>query len=99
MAQNPATASIEQMVEAISTLSRQEKEKLLEFLLTSDQLPEGWVEIPAEVIEKTIDEDSADELENWLLAHDPDFIAKMTKARENDLAGRSVPWETVKWTP
>ena len=37
-----------------------------------------------------------DDLEDWLLAHDQDFIKKVRKAREYDLNGEGKDWDEVK---
>ncbi|MGQ9626666.1 MAG: hypothetical protein ACUVV0_07150 [Anaerolineae bacterium] len=57
---------------------------------------EPTIEIPLRIVQTIIATGNIDELEDWLLAHGPDFIARMQRARDNDLAGRSIPWEKVK---
>ncbi len=37
-----------------------------------------------------------DELEDFLLAHDPDFIAKMRQSRQEHLAGNTSSLEDLK---
>ena len=59
-------------------------------------IEEATIEVPLRILQAVIAEGNIDALEDWLLAHDPDFIARMQRARENDLAGKSVPWEKVK---
>ena len=51
------------------------------------------ITIPIEVFETA---ESKEEIEDWLLAHDPEFIKRMLKARKNDIEGKGIPWEQVK---
>ncbi len=52
--------------------------------------------IPLRILKIVLIHGDIEELEDWLLAHNPEFIARMQRARENDLAGRSIAWEQVK---
>lgn len=40
--------------------------------------------------------DAKDDLEDWLSAHDPDFIKRMRKAGKDDLGRKGKNWETIK---
>lgn len=40
--------------------------------------------------------DTLYDLEDWLLAHNPAFIRKMRKSREEDLAGKGTDWKSLK---
>jgi len=51
------------------------------------------VTIPLTVFETA---ESKEELEDWLLANDKEFIKKMRKVRRDDLAGRFISWEEAK---
>jgi len=51
------------------------------------------ITIPVEVFETA---ESKEEIEDWLLAHDPEFIKRMRKARESDLAGKGKTLEEIK---
>ncbi len=39
---------------------------------------------------------SKSDLENWLLAHNPSFIKRMRKSREDDLQGKGKSWKEFK---
>ena len=41
-------------------------------------------------------EQTKEELEDWLLAQNPDFIKRMRKARKDDLEGKGKDLETIK---
>ena len=51
------------------------------------------ITIPLGVFETA---ESKEEIEDWLLAHDHEFIERMRKARKNDLEEKGIPWEQVK---
>lgn len=51
------------------------------------------ITIPVEVFETA---DTKEEIEDWLLAHDPEFIKRMRKAKADMDAGKGIPWEEVK---
>ena len=40
--------------------------------------------------------DTKDDLEDWLLANDPNFVRRMRKAREDDLQGKGKTWNALK---
>jgi len=40
--------------------------------------------------------ETKDDLENWLLMHNPDFIKRMRKARKDDVAGKGKDWKILK---
>lgn len=37
-----------------------------------------------------------DDLEDWLLAHNPEFIKRMRKSRKDDLDEKGRDWKTIK---
>ena len=51
------------------------------------------VSFPLSVFETA---DTKEDLEDWLLAQNPEFIKKMRKARKDDLRGLGKNWETLK---
>lgn len=40
--------------------------------------------------------DTIDDLEDWLLSQNPDFIKKMRKARLEDIEGKGKDWRSIK---
>ncbi len=40
--------------------------------------------------------DTKEDLEDWLLSRDPEFIKKIRKARQEDLLGKGKSWESLK---
>jgi len=40
--------------------------------------------------------DSKEDLEDWLLSQDPEFIKKMRKARREDIQGKGKSWRSIK---
>jgi hypothetical protein len=40
--------------------------------------------------------DTKEDLEDWLLAQDTEFIKKMRKARQHDIQGREKDWKSLK---
>lgn len=40
--------------------------------------------------------ETKEDLEDWLLAQNPNFIRRMRKARKQDLAGKGKNWQTLK---
>lgn len=37
-----------------------------------------------------------EDLEDWLLAQNPEFIKRMRRARKDDIEGRGKEWESLK---
>lgn len=54
---------------------------------------EKAITFPEEVFETA---DTKEDLEDWLLVHNPDFIKKLRKARKDDLAGKGKDWGKLK---
>jgi len=56
------------------------------------------VEIPVAVLESV---DTLDELEDWLMAHNPAIMEELRKARQDDLNGKFRPWKPrhATWPP
>jgi len=52
-----------------------------------------YIHIPVSVFETA---DTKEDLEDWLLSQDPEFIKKMRKAREDDLKGAGRDWKQIK---
>jgi hypothetical protein len=48
------------------------------------------VSFPLSVFETA---DTKEDIEDWLLAQNPEFIKKMRKARKDDLRGMGKDWE------
>jgi len=40
--------------------------------------------------------DTIDDLEDWLISKNPNFINKMRKARKEDIQGKGKDWESIK---
>jgi hypothetical protein len=40
--------------------------------------------------------DTKEDLEDWLLSQDPEFIKKMRKARREDILGKGKSWGAIK---
>lgn len=40
--------------------------------------------------------DTKEDLEDWLLSKNPDFIKRMRKARQEDLQGKGKSWDLLK---
>jgi hypothetical protein len=40
--------------------------------------------------------DTKEDLEDWLLSQDPEFIKKMRKARREDILGKGKSWGSLK---
>ena len=51
------------------------------------------ITIPVEVFETA---ESKEEIEDWLLAHDPEFIKRMRKAKADMDAGKGITLEELK---
>ena len=51
------------------------------------------VEIPLTVFETA---QTKEDLEDWLLSQNPQFIKKMQKARKDDVSGKGVDWNALK---
>jgi hypothetical protein len=51
------------------------------------------IEIPYAIFESA---QTKEELEDWLLAHDAEFIKRMRKARADDLEGKGKDWAVLK---
>ena len=63
---------------------------------TMSTVEEPTIAIPLRILKMVLIHGDIEELEDWLLVHNPEFIARMRRARENDLAGKSIAWEQVK---
>ena len=40
--------------------------------------------------------DTIDDLEDWLLSQNPEFVGRMRKARREDVEGRGKDWKALK---
>ncbi len=56
-------------------------------------LKEKVVVIPIDIFETA---ESKEDLEDWLLSQNADFITKMREARRDDLRNSGKNWETIK---
>ena len=66
---------------------------------TTSKVPqpsESTVEIPLVLLERAIENETVDELEDWLLANDPEFIERMKHAQKAVLAGKTKPLLELK---
>jgi len=54
---------------------------------------EETITIPVKVFETA---DTIGEIEDWLLAHDPEFIKRMREARKQDLEGKCITLKQLK---
>jgi hypothetical protein len=54
---------------------------------------EMMVSFPRSVFETA---ETKDDLEDWLLSKNPEFIKKILKARSDDLEGRGKNWDLLK---
>ena len=59
--------------------------------LTKMRLEE--VTFPLSVFETA---DTKEDLEDWLLSQNPEFIKKMRKARREDISGKGKSWGSLK---
>ncbi|MDI6757766.1 MAG: hypothetical protein QME32_07080 [Endomicrobiia bacterium] len=59
----------------------------------SYKIERNTITIPIELFETA---ESKEEIEDWLLAHDAGFIARMRKAKADMLAGKGKTLEEVK---
>jgi len=61
-------------------------------MLPSKKKPDV-IKFPLSVFETA---DSKEDLEDWLLSQDADFIKRMRKARRDDLKGLGTDWNQLK---
>jgi len=54
---------------------------------------EKYIQIPVSIFETA---DTKEDLEDWLLSQNPEFIRRMRKAREEDLKGIGKDWQELK---
>ncbi len=61
-----------------------------------EALKKHMIEIPVEVFESA---DTKEELEDWLMAHDPEFIKEMRRIKKEAEAGLGRPLSEIakKW--
>jgi hypothetical protein len=57
------------------------------------KMKSGEVIFPPSVFETA---DTNEDLEDWLLSQDPEFIKKMRKARREDILGKGKSWDLLK---
>lgn len=51
------------------------------------------VSFPISVFETA---DTKEDMEDWLLSQDSEFLRKMRKARREDIQGKGKDWESIK---
>ena len=61
--------------------------------LTRKKIKKETVTFPLSVFETA---DTKDDLEDWLLSQNPEFIKKMRKARQEDIQGKGKGWQSLK---
>ena len=49
------------------------------------------IEVPTDLLRRIVESETVDELEDWLLANDPEFIERMKQARRADLSVKTKP--------
>ena len=54
---------------------------------------EGGLIFPRSIFETA---ETKEDLEDWLLAQNPDFIKRMRQARKQDLVGKGKNWQILK---
>jgi hypothetical protein len=60
-------------------------------MITKDK--QEMVSFPVSIFETA---ETKEELEDWLMCQDPEFIAKLRKARQEHLNGEGTDLETIK---
>jgi len=61
--------------------------------MSLDKRKSGTVTFPLSVFETA---DTIEDLEDWLLAQDPEFIKRMRKARQEDIQSKGKDWTVLK---
>ena len=61
--------------------------------LTSKKVKSEIVTFPLSVFETA---DTKEDLEDWLLSQNPEFIKKMRKARKEDIEDKGKDWKSLK---
>jgi len=54
---------------------------------------EKYIQIPVSIFETA---DTKEDLEDWLLSQNPEFIKRLRKARQEDLKGIGKDWQELK---
>ncbi len=52
-----------------------------------------FITFPTSVFETA---DTKEDLEDWLLSQNPDFLKRMRKARRDDIEGKGKDWKQIK---
>jgi len=60
-------------------------------MITKDK--EEMISFPVSVFDSA---ETKDDLEDWLMCQNPEFMEKLMKARQEDLDGKGTDWETIK---
>jgi hypothetical protein len=58
--------------------------------------PKGKEEVVAFPLSVFETADTKEDLEDWLLSQNPDFIKRMRKARRDDTEGKGKDWRALK---
>ena len=61
--------------------------------ITKKKSNTGKVTFPLSVFETA---DTKEDLEDWLLSQNPQFIRKMRKARQDDIQEKGKDWQSLK---
>lgn len=61
--------------------------------LTNKKAKSEIVTFPLSIFETA---DTKEDLEDWLLSQNPEFIKKMRKARKEDTEGKGKDWKSLK---
>lgn len=51
------------------------------------------ITIPLTVFETA---DTKEDIEDWLIAHNPEFLRRLDNARKDDLEGKGKSWKSIK---
>jgi hypothetical protein len=62
-------------------------------MLTAKKKKSEVISFPVSVFETA---DTKEDLEDWLLAQDAEFIRKMNKARKDDIEDKGKDWRQIK---
>lgn len=61
--------------------------------ITSKKDKSKIVKFPISIFETA---DTKEDLEDWLLLQNPEFIKKMRKAKQEDIQGKGKDWKSLK---
>ena len=62
-------------------------------MLSTKKRKSGVITFPISVFETA---DTKEDLEDWLLSQNPEFLKRMKKAKKNDIDGKGKDWKQLK---